>query len=98
MEKKQTEEGEFVQDDSGLWHYNATSHRNGHVLFWIEDALKHKPEGPAWFWFQGEPAPIVVGDTPETLNDRWAKFNNPYHEQNRKPFLQSMLEFVNQER
>ena len=94
MNKKQTEKGEFVQDQSGLWHYTPTDHVSAYITRWIVDALANMPDGPAWFWFNNLPAPIVPTDSPETVERRWYKVNNPYKDQ--VPFLKSLLEFISE--
>lgn len=33
---------------------------------------------PSWFWFNDTPAPILPGDTVDTLGDRWWKWRESY--------------------
>lgn len=76
MLKKETEQGRFVQDQSGLWHYQCQKGR--HVSDATEDALQNRPEGPVWFWFNGTLAPIFPSDSPENLMDRWHEWRDAF--------------------
>ncbi len=73
----QTQLGKFRQDPSGLWHYNH-GQAMGRIEAVVADALAHKPDAPAWFWFNGTPAGIHPRDTPETLQSRWEEWRTAY--------------------
>jgi hypothetical protein len=75
---KETEFGNFHQDLSGLWHYEYTD--LGHIGRAVSDALKHRPDGAAWFWFNGTPCPIHQDDSHEALRNRWYTWRNSYQE------------------
>ncbi len=71
-----TQRGFYRQDLSGLWHYTYAG--LGHISGACEDALRQAPPGPAWFWFNDTPAPILSGDTPGTLHERWFDWRADY--------------------
>lgn len=73
-----TEGGCYVQDRCGIWHYRR--HALGHVSNAFEDALKHKPDGACFFWFNGTYAPILKGDDVNALNDRWWSWRQAHQE------------------
>lgn len=58
---------------------------NSHLLhngawFALHEAEVAEPHGQAWFWFNGIPAPILHGDTPETLGKRWTVWRKFYRQ------------------
>jgi hypothetical protein len=61
--------GEYIYDKSGLSHYHFLE--LGPVQVAAEDALAHRPEGAAWFWFENTPTPIEAKDDIVQLTDRW---------------------------
>ena len=67
--------GVFNKDASGLWHYRYTKQTT--VYEAAKDAIKYKP-GAAWFWFNGTPAPIMIGDTAGKLVARWKVWRSDY--------------------
>lgn len=72
-----TERGLYVRDEFDLWHYK--HERLGHISAAIADALKHRPEGAAaWFWFNGSPAPLREVDSIQDVHDRWVAWRNAY--------------------
>jgi hypothetical protein len=88
MAQKAADLGFYVQDQSGLWHY--TGRRIGtDVIDCARDALAHRPEGPAWFWFNGTFAPMVVKkDSPKALAARLQSWKGGYRG---TPFPGSLL-------
>ncbi len=75
---KETREGVFTKDLSGLWHYKNTE-------FWQRasdaalDAIKHCPDNAAaWFWYNGSPCPILQTDNPTDLTNRWLQWNTAW--------------------
>ncbi len=67
-----TKAGVLLQDATGLWHYQFMVGA-GHVKSAAMDALEHRIE-PSWFWFNGTPAPIHLGDDVESLVKRWEEW------------------------
>ena len=82
---QKTEYGYFAQDVSGLYHYKLQSFA-GHITIAAEDAIKHKPKSPAWFWFNDTPAPIKPEDIASVLIERWEIWRR--HQQNIRCFLE----------
>lgn len=64
-----TPDGKFKQDASGLFHYEYTG-LVGDVAAAAKDALEYR-QSPAWFWFNGTPAPIHALDNAAILTERW---------------------------
>ncbi|MBI3255513.1 MAG: hypothetical protein HYZ63_00925 [Candidatus Andersenbacteria bacterium] len=75
---RQTEYGFFIQDKSGLWHYQPGK-LNRHLETAIQDALEYRPKLPALFWFHSIPAPMFLGDDPFQLLNRWQQWHEAYH-------------------
>jgi hypothetical protein len=66
----------FFEDASGLSHFIPAHERIEPAL---EEAIKNKPQGATWFWFNGTPAPMVEGDTVSSLHHRWNVWKSAYH-------------------
>jgi hypothetical protein len=58
--------GSHLRNESG-WHYTA-DFDNAEIY---QDALDHRPDGPAYFCHKGRTCPIEVGDDPLRLATRW---------------------------
>lgn len=67
---KRTHDGFYNQDPSGLWHYRYTKGA-GTVFIAAKDAIDNHPGRAAWFWFNGTFCPILLGDTPRDIVERW---------------------------
>lgn len=77
---KNTRIGTFNEDASGLWHYSCRK-MGETVDKAVADALDYRPSYgnfAAWFWFNGTPAPILIKDSPETLERRWIEWRSAY--------------------
>lgn len=75
------EPGNFRSDPSGLRHFDAPGGITcGDMGTMLVAALRIHEANPApsWFWFNDTPAPIIPGDTADTLADRWAKWRQAY--------------------
>lgn len=86
----ETDLGKFVTDASGLAHYVRTS--TGVVDMAVRDALKHRPDGPAWFWFMSTPAPIQPNDEESDLLARWGKWRSSF-QRNPESILELLEEY-----
>lgn len=84
MRTEKTERGFFKKDRSGMYHYNHTE--LGHVSLAIKDALRYRPKGVTWFWFNGTPAAIYSRDTIKSLQERWTEWRRAY-QKNSETFL-----------
>ena len=62
--------GSIHQDVSGIWHYK-TSTRFVDIHDAAIDALRHRKLEPTFFWFSETFAPILDGDSVDTLVTRW---------------------------
>jgi len=63
----------FVQDPSGIFHFQWRV-RGTTVMDAAIAAITDHPGGPAWFWFNGYPAPIYLDDSPQKLVRRWGEY------------------------
>jgi hypothetical protein len=80
--------GTFIRDPSGLWHFQYRG--LGHIDHAIRVAIgSWEWPRPAWFWFNGTPAPMFDGDTPVALRDRWAEWRSAYQSSG-QAFLQTI--------
>lgn len=70
---RETELGRYLQDPSGLWHYQPRDsvHLSASAA---RDALASRPAGPCWFWFDGTFCPIYPKDIPYDLVVRWRQW------------------------
>lgn len=72
------EPGNFRSDPSGLRHFDAPGGTLLSDMLATALRLHEANPAPSWFWFNGTPAPIIPGDTVDTLADRWAKWRVAY--------------------
>jgi len=77
MKRIETPHGFYVKDESGLWHYHTKDCTD--VSDAQRDALIPERPSPAWFWFNGTPAPMQSNDILETLYRRWKIWNQDWH-------------------
>lgn len=63
--------GEFILDRSGLFHYEPLPRTAIPLAMLARDALAYRPSAPAWFWYEGIPAPIFADDDEHSLVQRW---------------------------
>ncbi|OGZ12495.1 MAG: hypothetical protein A3D67_01695 [Candidatus Lloydbacteria bacterium RIFCSPHIGHO2_02_FULL_51_22] len=73
-----TAHGVFSRDAGGLWHYWLREEPAVSLLSAAEDAVSHRPEGAALFWFSCFPTQILVGDIAESLAKRWDTWRNDF--------------------
>ncbi len=66
----------FHQDPSGLWHH--VSCENGLAQEAAKEACEYVAGRVAWFWWLGTFAPILPGDTADTLHSRWSTWRQSY--------------------
>lgn len=63
----------FSRDQSGLFHFRwevtGTTVEDAAI-----EAIRNRPKGPAWFWFNDTPTPIYSDDSPDTLVERWRQW------------------------
>lgn len=83
--------GRFLQDKSGAYHY-AYAQAVGYVDDAARDALRFRPTAPAWFWFNGTPAPIYPLDTCEKLVRRWIEWREAYQREGGHGLLRCLEE------
>ncbi|MBI2121513.1 MAG: hypothetical protein HYT98_00170 [Candidatus Sungbacteria bacterium] len=76
-EIRKTAHGTFHQDYCGLWHYTYEE-CFGTVSQAAEDAVKNRPKGATWFWFNDTPAHIRPDDSAPTLVGRWELWRQDY--------------------
>ena len=76
---KRSDLGGFLRDDSGIWHYGCVVGFTG-IYECIEDALRHKPRGIVWFWYNDIPTPIFRNDDKATLCRRWNEWIKAHQE------------------
>lgn len=63
--------GRYRTDATGVWHYQTTTIVG--LAGALVDALSTEVH-PAWFWFNGTGAPIVYGDNPGALGQRYVQW------------------------
>lgn len=75
-----TSKGQFIKDESGLWHYRMTGGAGflDEALYDALDGIDGMRGRAVWFWFNGTLAPIVRGDTENSLGARWLKWRTDY--------------------
>lgn len=86
-----TEYGQFSQDYCGIWHYTFESGM-GTIYMAAADAIAHRPDGAAWFWFGGTPAHIGPDEDSHMLINRWTYWRNLFHSNNFMNLLEAMRE------
>ncbi len=69
--------GQFIQDKSGLWHYQHDA-GIGSLASAAANAIEFRPPGAAWFWFNGTPGPLEATDTVGSLAARWDKWRDEW--------------------
>lgn len=67
----------FTKDEAGISHYHPLFH-HGPVDRCVKVALRYRPSGPCWFWFNGTFAPMHAGDTADMLCRRWNAYRSDY--------------------
>ena len=73
-----TAHGVFSRDAGGLWHYWLREAPTVVLLSAAEDAVSHRQEGAALFWFACFPTQILLGDSAESLAKRWDTWRNDF--------------------
>ncbi len=81
MKKKstvhKTRYASFRRDRNGTWHYNLSrTFRAPDAYGAAADAIRHRPNGAAWFWFNDKCCPMINGDTSATLSTRLFEWIN----------------------
>jgi len=66
----------YTKDKAGIYHYQ--NHNIGQVFTAVGIALRERPNGPAYFWFNDTFCPIVPNDTEESLLVRWEEWRDEY--------------------
>lgn len=89
---------EWKTDDAGVRHW-ACAATVGTVWDAAAKCLDTRParipddpDEPAWFWWQGTPAPIVNGDGVAVLVDRWHAWRDAY-QRGGSAFLDTLTAF-----
>ena len=80
MERIYSQLGHFDLDPSGVWHYKCDTGATESLA--ADDALKHRPSAPCYFWFREIYVPMERDDTVRMLVER---FNDWFEAFKRNP-------------